>query len=299
MLMKLTLLVAASFLVVVPTAVFSQPLTVEFAPSAPESVDPSAAYEQASAILDGTSAEKDLSKARQLFQTAADHGNPNAKGALGFMLAEGKGGPKDEATAVAMMKAAAEAGIASAQMNYGQMLQKGRGIPSDWGAAHSWFEKAAAQNYIPARLELARRYVLREDGAAVNHAKALPHVRAAAEAGDAWAQNTIGVMLEFGQATAPDRVAALKWYRLSAQQGYARGQANAGRLLRAENPGDSETLEAYCWLKLAAEQGDATASDPLKDFESTLTDAQKGDVSQEIEKYRGIIHSKRKSPNNQ
>jgi TPR repeat protein len=140
---------------------------------------------------------------------------------------------------------------------------------------------------------------LRENGFPVKHAKALPHVKAAAEVGDAWAQNVYGVMLEHGLATEADPATALKWFRLSAEQGHAKGQSNAGKLLRKRNPGDREIIEAWCWLKLASEQGETTAIAELKDFEPSLTDAQKNEASGEIETYRKKVQSKRSAIQNQ
>ena len=53
-----------------------------------------------------------------------------------------------------------------------------------------------------------------------DYATALKEYRAAAEQGDAAAQNGLGYMYNFGRGITQDFKEALKWYRLAAEQGY-------------------------------------------------------------------------------
>ncbi len=231
--------------------------------------------ERGNSYLNGEGNDKDPAKARGLFQAAAEFGSAEGKGLLGFMLAEGLGGPRNDREAVRWLREAAESGLASARFNYGGMLETGRGVPRDMAAALDWYEQAAAQNFSHARLKLANRYYLGAPGISPDHAKALPHVKAAAVAGDPWAQNVLGTMFEFGQATKPDPALARQWFRLAAEQGDAKAQSNLGRMFRYGNPDGKDPVLAYKWLKLSAMQGEVTAQMLLKDLAPILTDRQK------------------------
>ena len=246
------------------------------------SEEPAALVERGNSYLNGEGKNKDPAKAREYFQAAAELGSAPGKGLLGFMLAEGLGGPRNEREAVEWMREAAEAGLASARFNYGGMLEAGRGVPRDVAAALAWYEQAAAQNYSHARLKLANRYYLGAPGIEPDHAKALPHVSAAAAAGDPWAQNVLGTMFEFGQATKPDSSLARHWYRLAAEQGDAKAQSNLGRQFRYGSPDGKDPVLAYKWLKLSAMQGEVTAQMLLKDFAPIITAGQKRQAEDRI-----------------
>ena len=56
-----------------------------------------------------------------------------------------------------------------------------------------------------------------------DYATALQEWKPLAEAGDATAQNDIGIMYEYGLSVSQDYAEAIKWYRLAADQGYADG----------------------------------------------------------------------------
>lgn len=66
---------------------------------------------------------------------------------------------------------------------------------------------------------------------------ALRIFRALAQEGDAIAQFNPGVLLDFGQGTAPDQAQAITWYRRAAAQGHA------GRSVRRSVRGASPATE--------------------------------------------------------
>jgi TPR repeat protein len=247
--------------------------------------DSSQLVKRGNSYLNGEGAHKDPAKARELFQAAADLGSAEGKGLFGFMLAEGLGGPRDEREAVRWMREAAEAGLASARFNFGGMLEAGRGVPQDVAAALAWYEQAAAQEYSHARLKLANLYYLGAPGIGPDHAKALPHVRIAATAGNPWAQNCLGTMFEFGQATKPNLSLARHWYRMAAEQGDAKAQSNLGRMFRYGSPDGKDPVLAYKWLKLSAMQGEVTAQMLLKDFAPIVSDRQKREAEDRIARF--------------
>jgi uncharacterized protein len=290
--MSLKLTLATSFFLVVPTVGFSQPQTIGNIPLAEESVGASVAYEQANAILKGPLAEKDLSKARQLLQIAADQGDPKAKGALGCMLAEGAGGPKDDALALEYFSQAAKAGQVESLYNQGAFLLRGRGAPRDLASALECLSAAAEAGSVHAQVKLADIYYFGVEGIEKDHARALPHLKRATAAGDAWACNILGIMAEYGYSMPRDSTAALHWFTVAANKGNAKAQGNLGRLLRFRKPTEENRLKAYVWLKLSSLQGDSLATYHLSHQRLSMSPAQiiQGDL--EIEKFNEV-HAQR------
>jgi len=148
----------------------------------------SAMVELGVAYATGAGVAKDDGRARQLFERAADAGNPRgvsnlaalgggttsdpgktrallAKGAetnaeaqyqLGMMLAEGVGGPKDDVAARTLFEKASAQGHAGALERMGAFAQAGRGGPQDTAAAKGFYEKAAALGNSDAAAALKR-----------------------------------------------------------------------------------------------------------------------------------------------
>lgn len=61
----------------------------------------------------------------------------------------------DYSTAFQVWMPQAQAGDAKAQTYVGEILEKGLGRPVDYAAAALWYERAAAQNYAPAKVNLS------------------------------------------------------------------------------------------------------------------------------------------------
>jgi TPR repeat protein len=136
----------------------------------------------------GAGVAKDEAQARQLFERAAEAGNPRgvinlaalsggasadpararellAKAAatnaeaqyqLGLMLADGAGGPKDDAGARALFERAAAQNHAGALERMGAFAQEGRGGAKDSAAAKAYYERAAALGDEDAKKALKR-----------------------------------------------------------------------------------------------------------------------------------------------
>jgi TPR repeat protein len=96
----------------------------------------------------GSGVARDDAQARNLFERAAQAGNPRG---ISNLAALGGGASTDPAQARALLAKAAESN-AEAQYQLGLMMQDGSGGPKDDVAARALFEKAAAQNH-PAALE--------------------------------------------------------------------------------------------------------------------------------------------------
>jgi len=84
-------------------------------------------------------------------------------------------------------------------------------------------------------------------------------IKAKAEAGDAKAQNDLGVMYELGQGVDTNFANAIIWYRLSAQQGNIEAQCNLGRLYISGQGVAKNYDEALKWATQAAGRGNAHA----------------------------------------
>lgn len=96
-----------------------------------------------------------------------------------------------------------------------------------------------------------------------DYRSALKSYRAAAEHGDAAAQNALGRMYEAGQGVPLDYPEALKWYRKAADQGYADAQANLGSLYEQGKGAPQDDGEAAKWYRKAAEQNNFIAENSL------------------------------------
>jgi TPR repeat protein len=80
-----------------------------------------------------------------------------------------------------------------------------------------------------------------------------------AEAGDATAQNNLGLMYDNGNGVPKDYAEAVKWYRLAADQGLAAAQLRLGLMYDNGDGVPKDSAEAVKWYRLAADQGYATA----------------------------------------
>jgi len=88
-------------------------------------------------------------------------------------------------------------------------------------------------------------------------------LRARAEAGNADAQDNLGVMYATGRGVAKDDTEAARLYRLAADQGHAGGQFNLGWMYANGKGVAKDDAEAVRLFRLAADQGQAEAQSNL------------------------------------
>jgi TPR repeat protein len=92
------------------------------------------------------------------------------------------------------------------------------------------------------------------------YATAVELLRPSAEAGDAHAQSTLGLMYyRGGRGLQPDDEKAIKWFRLAAQQRDPVAEFNLGVMYSDGEGVPQDNAEAAKWYSLAADQGDARA----------------------------------------
>jgi uncharacterized protein len=94
------------------------------------------------AALGGAASTQDPARARELLAKAAET-NAEAQYQLGLMLADGTGGPKDDAGARALFEKAAAQNHPGALEQMGVFAQEGRGGPKDRDAAKAYYKRAA------------------------------------------------------------------------------------------------------------------------------------------------------------
>ena len=139
--------VAAALLLLTVTVLLTRPHP---------SIDSSAEkdYAEAMKLENGTGVPKDVGKAIQLYQKAADHGYARAQAKLGFLYWNGRGVLKDETKAFELFQKAADQGYAPAQTRLGDFYQYGIGVPKDLGKATEFYKKAADQGDVQAQTYL-------------------------------------------------------------------------------------------------------------------------------------------------
>jgi hypothetical protein len=94
--------------------------------------------------------------------------------------------------------------------------------------------------------------------------------RKQAEAGDAAAQNNLGLCYATGVGVPEDMKEAVKWYTRAAEQGFAYAQYNLGLVYATGEGVPKDMVKAYHWFSLAAvEDRDAAKSREIAAQEMT------------------------------
>jgi TPR repeat protein len=92
-------------------------------------------------------------------------------------------------------------------------------------------------------------------GLVPSHKKAARLSQRAADLGDVFAMNNLGVLYKLGQGVKLDKKKAVKYYRMAADRGHAIAQCNLGQCLRLGDGVAQDDAEAFRFCKLAADQG--------------------------------------------
>lgn len=183
----------------------------------------------------GVGVEKDDAQAREYFEKGAAKGSAAAKGNLGLFLIHGRGGEKDIARGVAMMQAAADGGNAQSAVLLAEIFYFGThadGKP-DFQKAHDTLLKAA-------------------------------------DAGNAVAQNMLGVILKDGQLGKKDEDAARVWFEKAALGGNGKACFNLAELWNPRSPERWARIEALRWLIVGHGLDEVAAAYLLKDIKPNV-----------------------------
>lgn len=232
--------------------------------------DPSDAteqYELARKLLKGDGQPADTARAYKLMQAAAEQGNPDAIGGIGFFYLQGIEVDKDPKMAVEWFRKGAEKGSARAQFNLGRMYLDGIGVTVNENEGLACIDKASKNGLFDASMFLGRYFFFGKEGTKADPRRAYAYFAAASKTGDPDAQNFVGVILMKGHMDGgPDLKAAEEWFRKAALQGLAKAQTNLGGIIGPASPDADRRVEALSWLMLASDQGDLLAEKELRDF---------------------------------
>lgn len=161
----------------------------------------------------------------------------------------------DHSQGIEYYRARALSGDPEAQFVLSVCLRTGApGVTTDEKKAVEWTEKAAAQGFPLAQMDLGLSLLFGPGTVLTqNRAAALAHLRKAAETGSAIAQLALGTCLVVDE---KDRKEAGEWIRKAAEQGHAVAQeAYSCFLLEEIKAGDIESNKhAIVWLRKAARQ---------------------------------------------
>ena len=102
-----------------------------------------------------------------------------------------------------------------------------------------------------------------QEAAKVSPEQELAALTKKAEAGDAIAQNNLGVMYANGEGVPKDAVKAVEWYQKAALQGEASAQNNLGAMYANGEGVPKDAAKAVEWYQKAAVQGNAIAQHNL------------------------------------
>lgn len=201
-------------------------------------------------------ANKDYTRAAELFKKIAEQGHAEAQFYLGLMCEGGQGVTKDEQQAVSWWAKAAEQGHVLAQNNLGLMYEQGLGVTQDYQKAASWF-------------------------------------RMAAEQGDAEAQYTLGFMYANGEGVPRSYQQAMFWLSKAAEQGDVAAQFKVaklylGSIYSPDNDVKQDFIEAYKWFRIAGVDGDENAKDGLEIAESYLTPSAVEEAQRRVDEWLAI-----------
>lgn len=94
-------------------------------------------------------------------------------------------------------------------------------------------------------------------------ARETSRLRQNAVAGNAYAQNDLGVIYAMGEGVPQNYVEAVSWFRKSAEQGFAIAQYNLGLKYYYGQGVPKDYVEVVKWYRKAAEQGHAEAQNDL------------------------------------
>jgi TPR repeat protein len=119
----------------------------------------------------GKSVPKNIARAADWFNKAANLGSSEAMNRIGELWAAGMDGPPNPKQALGWYRKAADKGLAEGELNLGRALEKGEGTAQNPVDAWAWLKLASDQNLPAAR-----------DGASQLAAKLTADERAAANA---------------------------------------------------------------------------------------------------------------------
>jgi uncharacterized protein len=180
---------------------------------------PEAQFQYALMLLDGSYVRRDTNGAYALLEASAQAGNVLAQFNFAQLIVQRDPGEAGMAKAISYYERAANAGLADAQYAMSQMVANGAGGKKrDDAAARRWLERAAAQGFDTAELDLGT-WLVEGRGGGKDAKAGFNWLRRAALGGNVAAQNRIAKLYMQGIGTDPDTSLAAAWYILARRAG--------------------------------------------------------------------------------
>lgn len=231
-------------------------------------------YREGLRWLKGEGVEKDAAKALRLMQSAADAGHADAAGALGFFHANGIAVPKDDVEARKHFAVGTEKGSSRAQANLGRFLVEGRGGEKDVARGIELLKSSRRPGFHEPSVILGEIYSTgAHHGGQPDFIAAYEALVGVAHAGNAQAQNMIGVLLLEGRIPGEESSKGQGWLEKSAAQGEVAAYFALGRHLYEVAQSREEKINALSWLMKAEDAGDLAAQNYLKGVRGLFTTA--------------------------
>lgn len=202
--------------------------------------------------------------ARQIWETLAGLGNPDALFNLGILAEDGLGEAKDMKKALALYEAAANAGGFKAQYRLGMLYSDGGTVPKDEAKARHFLSLAAVNgdkeaaarlasldqpNWPISEFEQAERLSSRGQ-----HAEAAVIFRRLADAGSVTARTRLAWMYEAGRGVERSLAEAARLFMQSAEAGDAEAQYAIAVMYRTGKGQQQDREQSLAWLKRSAGQ---------------------------------------------
>ena len=143
----------------------------------------------------------------------------------------------------------------------------------DYEIAFNEFQSLAEAGNAEAQNKIGMMYQ-RGIGIPQDPAEALKWYRRAADDGYTFAQYNLGAMYQKGICIQQDSPEALKWYRRAAEQGVTEAQYNLGIMYFSGDGIPKDIMQAYTWIDVAALGGNERAQDSRDLIESEMSPEQ-------------------------
>ncbi len=191
--------------------------------------DPDAQYQIGHMYFHGEGVDKDYTKAKEWFEKAAYNGNVEAEHNFAYMYMYGLGIKQDYKKAMEWLKKAADHENHDAQFDIGYLYFNGWGVKQDYEKAMEWYQKAANKGNVSAQFNIGRLY---QEGLGVkqDYKKAMEWYQKAAANGDTFAPYYIGYMYDKGLGVEQDYDKAIEWYIKAAYNGDSDAQERLNEL---------------------------------------------------------------------
>ena len=191
------------------------------------------------------------------YRKAAEAGDAQAMGSIGFLYMNGWGVPRNYSTALAWFRKAADKGDAIAMRNIGTLYAHGWGVPRSAGKAREWFHRAAVNKASVAAAET--NFTQGESSGKQRIHKIMGLYRDAPAGTKGFAAYEIGKLYAEGLGVPKSYQAAMRWYRRAARAGEARGIGAVGHLYLYGLGVPRNYSKALAWLRKAAASDDVAA----------------------------------------